>query len=85
MIVAVPITPDQEADSVMIENAIQEALVESSKRNTSRKDITPFLLKRVAEITKGASLKSSTFKQVNTLLIFASRHRLGQEQCCSWR
>ncbi len=45
----------------MIEESIQKALKEADSLNITGKDVTPFLLKRVSEITEGKSLSSSMF------------------------
>jgi pseudouridylate synthase len=57
MVIAVPI-PD-ETDGQEIEKATQLAIQEAEKKHIFGKDVTPFLLKRVNELTKGASLALS--------------------------
>jgi hypothetical protein len=42
-----------------VEGAIQAALAEANASHVQGRDITPFLLKRVAEITGGASLRTN--------------------------
>lgn len=59
LLIAVPIPDEYQADGQVIETAIQEALVEASRRNIRGKDVTPFVLSQVNELTKGASLMSS--------------------------
>ena len=56
MLVAVP--NDDPAGEV-VENAIQEALSEADAADISGRDVTPFILKRVAEKTSGDSLRSN--------------------------
>jgi pseudouridine-5'-phosphate glycosidase len=52
--------PNQDpANGEVVEAAIQQALQESNKLRIRGKDVTPFILKRVAEMTGGASLKSN--------------------------
>jgi pseudouridine-5'-phosphate glycosidase len=58
---AVPIPAKEEADAAVVSKAIQQALAESDEQGILGRDVTPFLLKRVNELTKGASLKSSNF------------------------
>lgn len=59
LLIAVPIPDEYQADGQVIETAIQEALVEASRRNIRGKDVTPFVLSQVNELTKGASLMSN--------------------------
>jgi pseudouridine-5'-phosphate glycosidase len=59
MVFAVPI-PD-ESDGEFIEKATQLAIQEAERNKIIGKDITPFLLKRISELTKGNSLKLSEF------------------------
>eukprot|EP00298_Acanthocystis_sp_HF-20_P008485 c17703_g1_i1.p1 GENE.c17703_g1_i1~~c17703_g1_i1.p1 ORF type:complete len:655 (+),score=275.52 c17703_g1_i1:25-1965(+) len=59
MLIAVPIPEKYEAQGALIEQATQQALKESEQQKVSGKDITPFLLKRINEITKGESLKAN--------------------------
>ena len=57
MLVAVPNHHD--AAGVEVEEAIQAALLELDTLQISGRDVTPFVLKRVAEQTSGASLQSN--------------------------
>lgn len=59
LLVAVPIPASEEAEAARVEEAIQQALDEARTGKVSGRDITPFLLKRVAELTGGASLRSN--------------------------
>ena len=58
-VLAVPIPAEHEANGALIEKAIHTALAEADQQGVKGRDITPFLLKRVNELTKGASLKSN--------------------------
>lgn len=58
-ILGVPIPEEAEADGAKIEAAIQQALKESEEQKIQGRYVTPFILKRVNELTKGASLKSN--------------------------
>lgn len=59
VLVAVPVPAAHEAQSERVEAAIQQALREASAARVSGRDITPFLLRRVAELTGGASLQTN--------------------------
>lgn len=69
-LLAVPIPKEQEAHNV--EGAIQQALKECSEKVTEGRDVTPFLLGRVNELTKGESLKANLALVRNNTLV-ASR------------
>lgn len=69
-ILAVPIPKEQEANNV--EGAIQQALKECSEKIKEGRDVTPFLLGRVNELTKGESLRSNLALVKNNTLV-ASR------------
>ncbi|RIA88375.1 pseudouridine-5'-phosphate glycosidase [Glomus cerebriforme] len=57
MLIAVPIPEHKAANANKVQKAIDIALTEAKEING--KDVTPFLLKRVNEITQGDSLKSN--------------------------
>lgn len=59
LLIAVPIPDEYQADGQVIEVAIQEALVEAGRRNIRGKDVTPFVLSQVNQLTMGASLTSN--------------------------
>lgn len=52
--------PNNHPAGASVEDAIQEVLKEADELNISGRDVTPFILKRVSEKTKGDSLKSNT-------------------------
>jgi pseudouridine-5'-phosphate glycosidase len=58
-ILAVPIPEDQAAQGEEIEQAIQKSLKELAAQDVRGRDITPFVLARVNELTQGRSLKSN--------------------------
>lgn len=59
LIVANPISDEMSMEKSVIDAAIEEALSCAEKKGVSGKDVTPFLLAKVAEITKGDSLKAN--------------------------
>ncbi len=59
VLVANPIPEELEADSDMIQKAIDEALHQADKEGISGKDITPYLLAKVNELTEGKSLEAN--------------------------
>lgn len=54
-----PIKAEDEASSQIIEDATRKALEEATAQNISGRDITPFLLKRIAEVTNNVSLDAN--------------------------
>jgi pseudouridine-5'-phosphate glycosidase/pseudouridine kinase len=70
MLVAVPNSNDDAAGAA-VEVAIQAALVESETLEISGRDLTPFILKRVAEETSGESLKSNVALVLNNAKVGA--------------
>eukprot|EP00899_Mesostigma_viride_P017207 jgi/Mesvir1/25488/Mv24026-RA.1 len=59
MVFGVPIPEDHAAEGEMVERAIQQALREASDKGIRGAASTPFLLRRIAEITGGRSLMAS--------------------------
>lgn len=54
-----PIKKEDAIDEKEINDAINIALLDAHKNNIEGKDITPFLLKRIVELTNGDSLESN--------------------------
>lgn len=54
-----PIPSEHEALGATIEAAILRALRETVKKKIIGRDVTPYVLKRVAELTRGESLKAN--------------------------
>ncbi len=59
ILVANPIPEQYSMDPIVINKAIDEALEKAKKENISGKDVTPFLLKTIVELTHGDSLESN--------------------------
>ncbi|KAG0715268.1 Pseudouridine-5'-phosphate glycosidase [Chionoecetes opilio] len=57
MLIAVPIPEEHQAEGHVIKEAIDQAVGEAV--NVTGRDVTPFILRRVSEITAGRSLTSS--------------------------
>jgi pseudouridine-5'-phosphate glycosidase len=58
-LIAVPPPGDLALDLDEMEEAVEEALRAADEAGVTGKDITPFLLSRVSEITGGASLEAN--------------------------
>ncbi len=59
IVVANPIPHEAEIPSAEIAPTIEAAIKESNEKNITGKNVTPFLLARLAEITQGRSLKAN--------------------------
>ncbi|CEG66759.1 hypothetical protein CU097_004713 [Rhizopus azygosporus] len=59
VVFAVPIPKESAADTKSIQEAIDTAITEARTENIKGKEETPFLLKRIAELTKGESLSAN--------------------------
>lgn len=59
IVVANPVPEDDEADPATINAAIDKALSEAKAQGIAGKAVTPFLLKRITELTGGNSLVSN--------------------------
>jgi len=58
-LICAPIPSQYAIDDKLINSAIDEALIEMDANSISGKDSTPFLLRRIVEITGGASLEAN--------------------------
>mgnify|MGYP001071327382 CR=1 FL=1 len=54
-----PIPPEEELDPVRLEEAIQSALRDLTQNDVTGRDVTPFLLKRLHEVTEVGSIKAN--------------------------
>ena len=61
VLIAVPIPHQHQANGQVIEAAIQQALIQAARCNIRGRDVTPFVLSQVNQLTSGASLSSSKF------------------------
>jgi pseudouridine-5'-phosphate glycosidase/pseudouridine kinase len=71
VLIAVPIPEEYEAVGEKIQLSVNQAVSESEQNgiNKSGRDATPWLLNRIAELTKGESLASNVALLKNTALI----------------
>lgn len=73
VLLAVPVPKEFEADAAVIEQATQQAISEMEEQEPPLRpqEITPFLLKRIAEITDGASLRANVHLARNNAAVAA--------------
>lgn len=57
--IANPIPAGDSLDPAFIDQTIADAVAEADQKGVSRKDLTPFLLKRINELSGGRSLKAN--------------------------
>jgi len=60
LLVAVPVPPEAAPDERQTEEALNEALAEAGRRGVAGRELTPFLLSRMAERSGGATLRANT-------------------------
>ena len=59
VLISNPVSAEQEVAIEIIETYIQQALAEADKQNIRGKEVTPFLLKYIAEHSRGESLEAN--------------------------
>ncbi|MEX6508985.1 pseudouridine-5'-phosphate glycosidase [Jiella sp. M17.18] len=59
MLVANPLAPDKALPADRVEGWIAQAIAESRERGIAGKDVTPFLLQRIVELSDGRSLATN--------------------------
>lgn len=71
VLIANPVPQSNEVDVALIESHIQQALDEAARQKISGKEITPFLLKYIAEHTAGESLEANIALVLNNASLAA--------------
>jgi pseudouridylate synthase len=69
ILVTVPVPAGQELATETAEIAIQQATEEAHSQGIHGKEVTPFVLKRVAELTEGESKRANVALLVNNALV----------------
>ena len=72
-----PIPDEHAADGEMIEQATRRALAEADEQGVRAKDATPFLLRRINELTGGASLRAN-------IELVKNNARVGADIACAY-
>ena len=72
LLIAVPVPEADELPTVIAEKAIQQATDEALQQQIHGKDVTPFLLARVVELTEGRSKQANTALLINNARVAAS-------------
>jgi pseudouridylate synthase len=71
LVVAVPVPAEFEVDERTMEESLSEALSEAERRGVSGRELTPFLLSRLAERTGGETLRANVALLENNALVAA--------------
>ena len=71
LLIANPIPESHALDAVAIEARINEAVVEAKAQGVGQKEVTPFLLRRVVELTGGRSLEANMALVKNNAVVAA--------------
>jgi pseudouridine-5'-phosphate glycosidase len=71
LLIANPIPESHALDPVAIEERINEAVVEAKAQGVGQKEVTPFLLRRVVELTDGRSLEANMALVRNNAVVAA--------------
>lgn len=58
-LLAVPVPEEDEVDSGLLRDAINRAVCEAGEKGIKSKDVTPYILSRLGELTRGATLKAN--------------------------
>lgn len=65
LLVTVPVPADEALDAASTEAAIQQATAEADAQGIAGKDLTPFVLARLTELTGGATKRANTALLIN--------------------
>lgn len=71
VLITVPVPEADALSAEMMETVIRRATAEAGEKNIHGKEVTPFLLGRVAELTGGASRRANTSLLVNNARVAA--------------
>ena len=71
ILIANPVPKSDEIPKKIMDKYIDAALAECSEKNTIGKKVTPFLLKRIVELSNGASLKTNIALALNNVKVGA--------------
>jgi pseudouridine-5'-phosphate glycosidase len=72
LLIANPIPEDSALDAVAIEHRIAEAVAEARAKGIAKKEVTPYLLGRIVELTEGRSLTANMALVKNNAALAAS-------------
>lgn len=59
ILITVPVPASDEVSSDLLQNALDHALMEANREGIGGRELTPFLLKRLSELSEGATLRAN--------------------------
>jgi len=59
LLVTMPVPAEAEVESALLEKVLNDSLAEAERQKITGRDVTPFLLARMSEQSKGATLKAN--------------------------
>jgi pseudouridine-5'-phosphate glycosidase len=59
ILVTAPVPPEDATNPALLEDAINQAVYEANEKGITGKDVTPYILHRLGELTGGATLKAN--------------------------
>lgn len=71
ILITVPVPAEDELPESVAEQAIQQATEEAAQQNVHGKDVTPFVLRRVVELTGGQSQRANMALLINNARVAA--------------
>ncbi|KTF83979.1 hypothetical protein cypCar_00018363, partial [Cyprinus carpio] len=81
LLLAIPIPEEHAATGQQIEDAIQTAVTEASSKGVTGRDVTPFILQRVSELTKGKSLQA--IHSFSDIALIQNNAKVGSQIACA--
>jgi pseudouridine-5'-phosphate glycosidase len=72
ILITVPVPESAEVPASVLQTALDRALSEASSRRIGGRELTPFLLKRLAELTEGATLSANVALLENNARVAAA-------------
>jgi pseudouridine-5'-phosphate glycosidase len=72
LVVAVPVPAEFEVPAATLERALNEALADAERQSVSGRELTPFLLSRMAQASEGATLAANIALLENNARVAAS-------------
>src|SRR5437588_1162445 len=71
LLVTIPVPTADEVDSSLLQDVLDESLVEAQRKRIVGRDLTPFLLARMSETSKGATLRANIALLENNVRVAA--------------
>jgi pseudouridine-5'-phosphate glycosidase len=59
LLVTVPVPPEAEVEPALLEQALETSLANAERERIAGRDLTPFLLARMSEQSRGATLQAN--------------------------